>query len=963
MDDDKFIKVHPVLFKKYKIKKKIGQGAFGAVYLGHSIKDNQKVAIKTEKRQIAKPLLESEAFLLANIKGIGIPNVVSFGKTKYFTVLIEPLLGKTLFDIFIQKGKLFPLEELCLISLQVIDRLETIHAQSIIHRDIKPDNFLIGKEDPNVIYLVDFGLSKKYRSSKGHHIKFTNTGRLTGTLRFASPNALRGGEQSRKDDLISAGYMIIYLMRKKLPWQLVRADNSTDKYIKIYRMKKTIKPENLCQDLPKEMAEYMRYVQHLGFESNPDYNYLRKLFHSILKELNLDADKLIFSWIKPSDIQKLKKPKNPHSRKSSPQSRILNKIKENLQEKKRGVSSSDTSENNSYEGIPVVANNPNMKIQRNYSKENLDPSDITNIKSKNNTLMVNFDKTINNKLLVGFENIDNQLESNDTTDNPKKGLLSPKCKPMINNLINYENSDNNVFPFLGKHNKINNAALPQQHIKTEEQLDLGEKIERIKKEKELFYGKNKVQSGEIEKNNEINNLMNKKNSGEQFQEINSINKKNEQNIGQINMGIINDNNINGLKSLEKKTEKNKLKKVEEPNKIFSNNINNNMNNINNNMNNINNFNNINSNANLNLILNKQSGNKLPKKSQNPNLIMDNNNQINFKNMKTSKTPKIKNSKILNRINHAQIPQNKLKSGNDNKNKNLVNKNINNINYFPSNTNNNEPKDDFIFKKMINQRNMPYDDLNNPNALKNNFITYTEPSDTYFDDRKKVHKNQTEQLNNKNNMNAFKIFKENNNDLYDNNDSDFNPYSNNNNIKYNMNQNNIQNMMGNNINNINKINMMKQQMQMKKKSQKKQNNKNIERRNKNVEKETNFTYNNMNVNKDLNLNMNVNNNLMQYKYNPQMNNNNNNINNNLINQYNHHGMKQKKNIMTNNYNNNLNYYPNNNIMQNNNINIMQNYNIQNYNNYPGQMSDFRNRYEMNNPNKNIRPMRFDMQNEF
>ena len=117
MKYDEFIKAHPILFKKYKIEKKIGQGSFGAVYLGHSISDNQQVAFKSEKRLIAKPLLESEAFLLGNIKGIGIPKLILFGKTKYFTVLIEPLLGKNLLDIFIQKGKQFLLEELCLISL------------------------------------------------------------------------------------------------------------------------------------------------------------------------------------------------------------------------------------------------------------------------------------------------------------------------------------------------------------------------------------------------------------------------------------------------------------------------------------------------------------------------------------------------------------------------------------------------------------------------------------------------------------------------------------------------------------------------------------------------------------------------------------------------------------------------------------------------------------------------------
>ena len=117
--------------------------------------------------------------------------------------------------------------------------------------------------------------------------------------------------------------MIIYLMKKKLPWQFIKGINSTDIYYKIYQKKKTITPENLCRDLPRELAVYMRYVQQLGFESNPDYNYLRKLFHSILKILNLSADKLIFSWIKPSDINKLKNNKKSGSRRKSPQQKIF----------------------------------------------------------------------------------------------------------------------------------------------------------------------------------------------------------------------------------------------------------------------------------------------------------------------------------------------------------------------------------------------------------------------------------------------------------------------------------------------------------------------------------------------------------------------------------------------------------------------------------------------------------------
>jgi len=117
-----------------------------------------------------------------------------------------------------------PLENICLIGKQVIDRIQWIHSKYIIHRDIKPDNFLIGKKDPNVIYLIDFGLSKKYRSSTTNkHIRFGFTGKLTGTVRFALANALRGGEQSLRDDIESIGYMLVFFLKQKLPSQGVIA--------------------------------------------------------------------------------------------------------------------------------------------------------------------------------------------------------------------------------------------------------------------------------------------------------------------------------------------------------------------------------------------------------------------------------------------------------------------------------------------------------------------------------------------------------------------------------------------------------------------------------------------------------------------------------------------------------------------------------------------------------------------
>ena len=222
--EDKFIKENPVIFKKYRVIKKLREGAFGVIYLGKIIENNEYVALKVEKRKIIKSILESEAFLLYSIAGLGIPEVKSFGKVKNYNVLVQPLLGKSLFEIFNENHKKMPLEDICLIGKQVLDRIQWIHSKYIIHRDIKPDNFLIGKKDPNVIYLIDFGLSKKYRSSTTNkHIRFGFTGKLTGTVRFALANALRGGEQSRRDDIESIGYMLVFFLKQKLPWQGVIA--------------------------------------------------------------------------------------------------------------------------------------------------------------------------------------------------------------------------------------------------------------------------------------------------------------------------------------------------------------------------------------------------------------------------------------------------------------------------------------------------------------------------------------------------------------------------------------------------------------------------------------------------------------------------------------------------------------------------------------------------------------------
>ena len=150
-----------------------------------------------------------------------------------------PLVGKSLLDIFIFSKKYDSLNDISSAAIQILDRIEWVHSNNYIYRDIKPENFQFGQKDKDVLYLIDFGFSKKYKSSKtGKHVLPKNIGHFIGTSRYASIYAMSGKEQSRRDDIISIGYMIIYLMKKGLPWQGIKSNNYKECFNKVYEMKK-----------------------------------------------------------------------------------------------------------------------------------------------------------------------------------------------------------------------------------------------------------------------------------------------------------------------------------------------------------------------------------------------------------------------------------------------------------------------------------------------------------------------------------------------------------------------------------------------------------------------------------------------------------------------------------------------------------------------------------------------------
>ena len=288
------------LLNKYTLIKKLGEGSFGSIYSAKS--QHNWYAIKLESRSHGQNLLENEACIMCYLRGKRIPAIKSYGNDRHFNILVMELMGKSLEEIFesLPKKKM-TINCVAKLGLQMIQILEYIHNKHIIHRDIKPDNFVMGRGDKSkYLYLLDFGLAKKYRSSTTlSHYRMVKKKNLTGTARYASINALNGLTQSRRDDLEAVGYVLMYFLRGKLPWQGLRVKNKEDRYHKIMEIKKEISPEQLCHGYPKEYKEYIKYTRNLEYEQDPDYDMLKNLFKNILliDKNNNNIDNLyIYDW-------------------------------------------------------------------------------------------------------------------------------------------------------------------------------------------------------------------------------------------------------------------------------------------------------------------------------------------------------------------------------------------------------------------------------------------------------------------------------------------------------------------------------------------------------------------------------------------------------------------------------------------------------------------------------------------
>ena len=540
-----------IFFKKYKPIKLLGAGTFSVVYEGINIKDNSKVALKLEEKNINKSLLKSEALNIFALQGFGIIKFISFGHSKDYNVLVEPLLGESLYSLYLQLKKNFTLKDICLIGIQTIERIEYIHSKGYLHGDIKPENFVIGNNDQRIIYIIDFGLSKKYRSDRtGNHIQFCITKKMNGTARYASTNSLRGVEISRRDDLECLAYMIIYFIMKKLPWQGVKANSLQNRYKKIYYMKKKLIYDENFKQLPKEIQEFYNDIKKLKFEEKPNYVKLKGYFYILLKKNGFEADNN-FSWINRDHLINTKEIININERKSNSQKRLMDKLLKNSNKLNKEKKEEEIKHN-----IKIAKTSSKFKFcNKQYSQNNIINNEYGYTNSNNNKDI----KSINEAIDIDVGDFSENEEENNKNNNyiyekklRKYNSDIKNKKQLYRNEIK-ENDLNYVDKIKKKYEiDINNKKEENKNDKYIDNVEIKNYIsfnQNIKKEnnKENIDVKDNFRRCNINKNYLINDFKSNKNNQNKI----IIGKEN------INIENINNNNNQKEKELNKKIKRSK----------------------------------------------------------------------------------------------------------------------------------------------------------------------------------------------------------------------------------------------------------------------------------------------------------------------------------------------------------------------------------------------------------------------
>ena len=372
------------------------------------------------------------------------------------------LLGPSLENLFQKLNKKFSIKTSCMLGIQMIDRIEYIHSKKILHRDIKPDNFLIGRgNNSHIVYILDFGLSKKYWSSKrDEHIPFCTNKKLTGTARYASINALSGCEQGRRDDLESIGYIIMYFIRGNLPWQGLKINNKDDRYKKICDKKKATTAKELCDGYPKQLENFINYTRNLKFMEVPNYDYLRNLFTSVLSAERLGID-CYYDWDKETinyfrDFKSVynkndDKNSNNNYNHSESTANINIDINNNNKDKNPYIRFIHPANNNNTSYAKTQGNSNSVSMANNQGNKG-----SCLYGSNNNDISGIGQKQINQENLNGNEIIKDYIQDKNI-GNPNPNIIDEKTE-LRNNLGNKENING-----LNNNNNLEQQNLNQQN--------------------------------------------------------------------------------------------------------------------------------------------------------------------------------------------------------------------------------------------------------------------------------------------------------------------------------------------------------------------------------------------------------------------------------------------------------------------------------------------------------------------
>ncbi|KPA83495.1 putative mitochondrial casein kinase 1 isoform 2 [Leptomonas pyrrhocoris] len=287
---------------RFRIQERLGGGAFGEVFKGIDVNSGRPVAMKMELTKDGHRShlnLEHKIYRKFNEcpVTVGIPQSFYCGRAGDYTIMVMELLGPCLEDLFALCHRKFTPKTVCMIGIQIIQRLQYLHSVGYLHRDIKPENFVMGVgNNSHVVYVIDVGLSKAWRDASGKHISYAENKSLTGTARYVSINTHQGIQQSRRDDLESVSYLLSYFVRGNLPWQGLKSAKKDVRFERIRDLKIATSPHKLCDGYPRQLGDFVAYTRGLEFEAEPDYGYCVDLLSQAIKDMGEEYD-YCYQWI------------------------------------------------------------------------------------------------------------------------------------------------------------------------------------------------------------------------------------------------------------------------------------------------------------------------------------------------------------------------------------------------------------------------------------------------------------------------------------------------------------------------------------------------------------------------------------------------------------------------------------------------------------------------------------------